>query len=361
MLVLWRCDDRSDAPRARPGRPRGTSLGGGERRAVHPGPGHGRVRPVCLDGPRRDRRPGSRRPERPRRRRRGGNRRAHTLRRVRTHRARRGQPRTRAHGVGAAPHRVGVVLPDREPHGGARQLALAEIDQSTSANAQTVVANVRAMEAALALADRLDETAILTMQHELLSGQRGWEQHAGRYRDGLVWVGTSSISPRGASHVAPQPELVAPAMRDLVDFMHRDDLPVLVQAAVAHAQFETIHPFVDGNGRTGAPSSTPCSGPRGRSDTPPPPSRQDSWSTPRPTSRRSRPFAGRRSADRRAVRPGRRYAARSGARLVDDLGRRSRRRRSSWGACVRKPRPGRSSPPGRPPRRQCGVPDRGWG
>lgn len=134
---------------------------------------------------------------------------------------------------------------------GARQLALAEIDQSTSANAQTVVANVRAMEAALALADRLDETAILTMQHELLSGQRGWEQHAGRYRDGLVWVGTSSISPRGASHVAPQPELVAPAMSDLVDFMHRDDLPVLVQAAVAHAQFETIHPFVDGNGRTG--------------------------------------------------------------------------------------------------------------
>ena len=134
---------------------------------------------------------------------------------------------------------------------GARQLALAEIDQSTSTNVQTVVANVRAMEAALVLADRLDESAILTMQHELLSGQRGWEQHAGRYRDGLVWVGTSSISPRGASHVAPQAELVAPAMSDLVEFMRRDDLPVLVQAAVAHAQFETIHPFVDGNGRTG--------------------------------------------------------------------------------------------------------------
>ncbi|WP_336708084.1 Fic family protein [Oerskovia sp. USHLN155] len=134
---------------------------------------------------------------------------------------------------------------------GARQLALAEIDQPTSTNAQTVVANVRAMEAALVLADRLDESAILTMQHELLSGQRGWEQHAGRYRDGLVWVGTSSISPRGASHVAPQAELVAPAMSDLVEFMRRDDLPVLVQAAVAHAQFETIHPFVDGNGRTG--------------------------------------------------------------------------------------------------------------
>ncbi|MBE7701635.1 hypothetical protein H9623_15185 [Oerskovia sp. Sa1BUA8] len=88
------------------------------------------------------------------------------------------------------------------------------------------------MEAALALADRLDDTAIPAVQNGLLSGQRGWEQHAGRYRDGLVWVGTSSISPRGASHVAPQPELVAPEMSDLVDFMHRDDLPVLVQDAV---------------------------------------------------------------------------------------------------------------------------------
>ena len=134
---------------------------------------------------------------------------------------------------------------------GAKQLALAEITQSNSANAQTVVANVRAMEAALALADRLDERAILAMHEALLSGQRGWEQHAGRFREELVWVGTSSISPRGATHIAPQPEAVAPAITDLVAFMRRDDLPVLVQVAVAHAQFETIHPFADGNGRTG--------------------------------------------------------------------------------------------------------------
>jgi Fic family protein len=134
---------------------------------------------------------------------------------------------------------------------GARQLALAEIDQSPSGNAQVVVANVRAMEAALELADQLDEQAVLTMQAELLRSQPGWERHAGRYRDALVWVGTSNITPRGASHVAPQPEQVPAAMTDLVRFMRREDLPVLVQAAVAHAQFETIHPFADGNGRTG--------------------------------------------------------------------------------------------------------------
>ncbi|CAM3454883.1 Fic family protein [Isoptericola cucumis] len=134
---------------------------------------------------------------------------------------------------------------------GARQLALAEIDQSTSQNAKVVVANVRAMEAALDLADRLDADAILTMQRELLEAQIGWEKHAGRYRDGLVWVGSSGLTPIGASHVAPQAEHVPAAVDDLVEFMRRDDMPVLVQAAIAHAQFETIHPFADGNGRTG--------------------------------------------------------------------------------------------------------------
>lgn len=134
---------------------------------------------------------------------------------------------------------------------GARQLALAEIDQASSDNALTVAANVRAMEAALALADSLDEAAVLRMHAELMAGQRGWEAHAGRYRDGLVWVGTSAVSPRGASHVAPQASLVPGLMSDLMRFVQREDLSVIVQAAVAHAQFETIHPFSDGNGRTG--------------------------------------------------------------------------------------------------------------
>lgn len=134
---------------------------------------------------------------------------------------------------------------------GARQLALAEIDQATSENAGVVVANVRAMEAALRLAGHLDEEAIRAMQAELLGGQPGWAEHAGHYRTALVWIGTSRITPRGAAHVAPQAALVQPTMADLVRFLRRDDLPVLVQAAVAHAQFETIHPFADGNGRTG--------------------------------------------------------------------------------------------------------------
>lgn len=136
---------------------------------------------------------------------------------------------------------------------GAKQLALAEIGQVKTENARAVTANVRTMEAALALpeAGRLDEDSILAMHRELLSGQQGWERHAGRYRDQLVWVGSSAITPRGASHVAPQPELVPAAMADLVGFLQRRDIPVVAHVAIAHAQFETIHPFVDGNGRTG--------------------------------------------------------------------------------------------------------------
>ncbi|MGC5165827.1 Fic family protein [Luteimicrobium sp. DT211] len=134
---------------------------------------------------------------------------------------------------------------------GARQLALAEIGQASAQNADEVVANVRAMEAALAVSGPLAEDDVLGMHRVLLAGQARWGAHAGRYRDGLVWVGTSRVTPRGASYVAPQAELVPAAMRDLVAFMARDDLPVLVQAAIAHAQLETIHPFADGNGRTG--------------------------------------------------------------------------------------------------------------
>lgn len=75
--------------------------------------------------------------------------------------------------------------------------------------------------------------------------------YAGAFRSQLVWVGTDSYTPRGASFVGPQPELIDACMADLMLFLQRDDIPVLLQCALAHAQFETIHPFADGNGRTG--------------------------------------------------------------------------------------------------------------
>lgn len=97
----------------------------------------------------------------------------------------------------------------------------------------------------------MTENNILAMHEALLSSQRGWEEYAGAYRTNLVWVGTDSYSPRGAAHVGPQSELIADAKTDLLEFIKHDDLPVVAQCAITHAQFETIHPFADGNGRCG--------------------------------------------------------------------------------------------------------------
>jgi len=133
----------------------------------------------------------------------------------------------------------------------ARQLALAELGEPSAANSRTVVGNVRAMEAALALADQLNPSTMLQMHDALLQHQPGMVEHAGRWRDELVWIGPGDAGPLTAEFVAPHHDHLPAAIDDLVRFMARDDLPVLLHVAVAHAQFETLHPFVDGNGRTG--------------------------------------------------------------------------------------------------------------
>lgn len=131
----------------------------------------------------------------------------------------------------------------------AKAIALAELGDPSRQNAAIIVANTRAMQAALALADRLDQQAILDM-HEVLLGP-SHPEWVGHWREVQVWVGGSGYGPHDALFVPPRHERVAEAMADLVAFMARDDIPALVQATVAHAQFETIHPFPDGNGRTG--------------------------------------------------------------------------------------------------------------
>lgn len=134
---------------------------------------------------------------------------------------------------------------------GAKNLALELIDEGGSQNAKAVIGNVRAMESALEFSGNMTVENLLHMHRALLSAQDGWDAYAGRFREQLVWVGTDAHSPRGASFIAPQPALVRPAIDDLFTFLQRDDIPALVQIALAHAQFETIHPFADGNGRTG--------------------------------------------------------------------------------------------------------------
>ncbi len=131
----------------------------------------------------------------------------------------------------------------------AKQIALAELGAARSRNAELVVANVRATEVALRLADGLDEAGIIAVHGALLGDSQ--PELVGGWRQRQVWIGGSGVGPHTADFVPPHHSEVAEAMTDLVQFMKRDDLPVLPQAAVAHAQFETIHPFPDGNGRTG--------------------------------------------------------------------------------------------------------------
>lgn len=88
--------------------------------------------------------------------------------------------------------------------------------------------------------------------HEILfASDSSTYVQAGKLRSVQNWIQGSNYSPLGATHVPPPPELVPDLMQDLIAFINREDIPVLAQAAVAHAQFENIHPFVDGNGRIG--------------------------------------------------------------------------------------------------------------
>jgi len=131
----------------------------------------------------------------------------------------------------------------------AKQLALAEIGQASSENARLVASNVRAMEAALAFSIHLDEGSVLAMHEALLRDHD--PGITGGWRREQVWIGGGGVSPHSAEFVPPHHERVPALMTDLMDFVQRTDLPVLAQIAIAHAQFETIHPFPDGNGRTG--------------------------------------------------------------------------------------------------------------
>ena len=120
--------------------------------------------------------------------------------------------------------------------------------------ARQVLANIDAMRQAIDLGavDRDVTIGDVKDMHELLMREdRATGRHAGHWRTQQNWIGGRSDSPREAAFIPPPPELVEPLMRDLVAFINRNDLPTLAQAAIAHAQFETIHPFIDGNGRVG--------------------------------------------------------------------------------------------------------------
>jgi Fic family protein len=135
-----------------------------------------------------------------------------------------------------------------------RRLAKAAFSaDSRDLTAQSVLANIAALERAVALAG---EVAELTREHlleihRLLFADARDAHLGGRIREEQNWIGGAASSPRDAEFIPPPHELVPELLDDLCAFSSREDVPAAIQAAIAHAQFETIHPFLDGNGRVG--------------------------------------------------------------------------------------------------------------
>ena len=126
-------------------------------------------------------------------------------------------------------------------------------NRSNSSATSMVAASTALHDLVTGIADRrrftLDD--LLAAHRALMKDDPAEASFAGRFRDMQNWVGGSDHSPRDALHVPPAPERVPALMTDLIAYLNRDDVPVMVQAAIGHAQFESIHAFTDGNGRIG--------------------------------------------------------------------------------------------------------------
>jgi Fic family protein len=126
-------------------------------------------------------------------------------------------------------------------------------DEPSDVTAIEVLNNLDAMAWAIEqLSSRKAITTVdlLAIHRRLLAGTR-LEEHGGSLRTEQNWIGGSDYNPCSAGFVPPPPEYVERLLEDLCAFCNDDTLPAIAQAAIAHAQFETIHPFIDGNGRTG--------------------------------------------------------------------------------------------------------------
>jgi Fic family protein len=140
---------------------------------------------------------------------------------------------------------------------GSRDLARAEARLETggkaSPSAQEVLANIDAMELAVeeaAIVGGMSVESITRIHTALMAGAPN-AHVAGRIRTEQNWIGGNNYNPCEADFVPPPPAEVPRLLDDLCTFGAEQHLPPLVQAGLMHAQFETIHPFMDGNGRTG--------------------------------------------------------------------------------------------------------------
>ncbi len=128
------------------------------------------------------------------------------------------------------------------------------LDLDTPQDVNEVINYVGAMNLGLRLLDKLPVSTRLVKEihQKLLENVRGQEQNPGYLRTSQNWIGPAGCQIRDATFVPPAPADMVEALSDWEKFLHESDgLPLLVKIGLAHAQFETIHPFLDGNGRVG--------------------------------------------------------------------------------------------------------------
>ena len=135
----------------------------------------------------------------------------------------------------------------------ARAEARHDMGIAVGTEAAEILANIDAMQLAVEEAPAIQQLTPRRFEeiHAVLLKSAPRSAGAGTIRDKQNWIGGNDYNPSGADFVPPPPEELEPLLADLCAFSGDDALPPLVQAAIAHAQFETIHPFNDGNGRTG--------------------------------------------------------------------------------------------------------------
>ena len=128
------------------------------------------------------------------------------------------------------------------------------IDNNTNRDVSDVVNYIRATEFALERLKTLPlcNRLIKETHAVLLESVRGQEKNPGEFRYSQNWIGGQGSTLRNARYIPPNPDDMLTAMSDLEKYINSDDtLDPLIQAALIHYQFETTHPFLDGNGRVG--------------------------------------------------------------------------------------------------------------
>ena len=142
-------------------------------------------------------------------------------------------------GVGPGPRRI-------------LEAEFADVDELNDEPARRVVGNLKALRSAISTPVPAQIGDMLAWHRLLMEGHPGMRQETiGALRTEQNWIGGDSFGPRDAEYIPPAPDHVPGLLEDLVGFSARTDLTPVALAAIAHAQFEVIHPFVDGNGRVG--------------------------------------------------------------------------------------------------------------